>query len=439
MSLEEEMARRIIPSEGEAAALGDAMESLMAETRAYLEKNGIDAEPMFVGSAAKGTFLKDPDVDLFLMFPEGFPRRDMERLGLRAGLDLVGGGKMFADHPYIRGEYAGYEVDVVPCFAIKSTDRLLTSVDRTPFHTHYVLGNTDAAMRDQIRFLKAFMKGIGAYGAEPNRRGFSGYMCELLAIRYGGFRGAIEAGAKWRENVTISLGKKGAPMVAPIVLYDPVDPRRNVASAVHIDTLALYVAACRAYLKEPNEKFFFPAERVALGRDEIRVLNEKRGTKLITVVFERPEANEDNLHSQIWKTAYALARKLDAFTFNVVRFVHELGEGRVAIMFELERDTLSETHKHVGPPVWVESSERFLGKWRGNPHGEPFIEDGAWKVIAERPYVTAVDMLEAEAAISGIGRDIDPSTMTVLDHYATLRYGDAGMLTDLLDPRLPWD
>jgi len=42
-------------------------------------------------------------------------------------------------------------------------------------------------------------------------------------------------------------------------------------------------------------------------------------------------------------------------------------------------------------------------------------------------------------AISGIGRDIDPSTMTVLDHYATLRYGDAGMLTDLLDPRLPWD
>lgn len=439
MEFEDGMYASVVPTADETKALHATMDSLMEKTAEYLRAEGIDATPMFVGSAAKGTFLRNTDLDLFLMFPEGFPKKEMERLGLKAGEDILGGIRMFAEHPYTRGEYQGIEVDMVPCYAIKSTERLLTSVDRTPFHTHYVRDNADDSMKNQIRLLKQFMKGIGAYGAEPNRRGFSGYMCELLAMHYGGFRKAVEAASQWREGVTITPGKKGAPMVAPIIMYDPVDPRRNVASAVHIDTLALFIFACKSYLEKPDERFFFPKEREPLSRDELRAINEKHGTKLISVMFERPEANEDNLHSQVWKTSYALAKKLDAFTFNVLRFAHDMDGGRIAIIFELERDVLSETHKHVGPPVWVKSSDRFLDKWRDNEHGEPFIEDGAWKVIAERPYVSAEDMLEEEAAISGMGREIDPSTMTILDHYATLRYGDDWLLTELLDPTFPWE
>lgn len=439
MSVEDAALSRILPLPEEKEAVRETTERLKAETERYLSEKRINAEVRCVGSVAKGTFLTDPDIDLFVMFPEGTPRDHLEKRGLRIGEDILGGRKMYAEHPYITGRYGDFEVDLVPCYKVTTPEKMLSAVDRTPFHTDYVLSKTDEAMRDQIRLLKVFMKGIWAYGAEPNNRGFSGYLCELLVIRYGSFRAVIEAGATWKEGVAVSIEKKGPPMVAPLVVYDPVDPRRNVASAVHVDTFSLFISACKAYLKAPSEKFFFPAARTPLPTAELKRLAELHGSRLVTAKFKRPDINEDNLHSQMWKTRYALAKKLDAFSFNVLRSVHDLSGKDMVFVFELERDLLSKTFKHIGPPAWVSSAESFLDKWRTNEFGEPFIEDGSWKVIAERMYFTAAEMLADEAEISGIGREIDPDTMVIMDHDATLEKVDAGLLTDLLDPKLPWE
>lgn len=439
VSIEDAVLQRIVPGPELAEEIRATTERMKAETERYLEENNISADVRCVGSVAKGTFLTDPDIDLFVMFPNGTSREEMERRGLRIGEDILGGKRMYAEHPYITGRYGGFEVDMVPCYKVTSPEKMLSAVDRTPFHTDYVLSNTDAAMRDQIRLLKVFMKGIWAYGAEPNNRGFSGYLCELLVIRYGSFRAVLEAGAAWKEGISIAIDKKGPPMVAPLVFYDPVDPRRNVASAVHVDTFALFITACKAYLSNPSENFFFPSARVPLPAAELRRLVKVHGSRLLTATFKRPDINEDNLHSQMWKTRYALSKKLDAFSFNVLRTVHDLGNEELAFIFELERDLLSKTFKHVGPPVWVGSAESFLEKWRTNEFGEPFIEDGVWKVIAERMYFTAAEMLAEEAVFSGIGREIDPGTMRILDHDDTLSMADAGLLTELLDPKLPWE
>lgn len=439
VSVEDAVLRRIVPDPELSDRIRATTEKMTAETERYLAEKDIAAEVRCVGSVAKGTFLAEPDIDLFVMFPEDTPRETMEGKGLRIGEDILGGRKMYAEHPYTTGSYDGFEVDLVPCYKVTSPEKMLSAVDRTPFHTDYVLSKTDAAAKDQIRLLKTFMKGIWAYGAEPNNRGFSGYLCELLVIRYGDFRSVLEAGATWKEGVSISMDKKGPPMVAPLVFYDPVDPRRNVASAVHVDTFALFITACKAYLNEPSENFFFPNDRVPAPTSELRRLVKVHGSRLLTVIFKRPDINEDNLHSQMWKTRYALSKKLDAFSFNVLRAVHDLGREDLAFIFELERDLLSKTFKHVGPPVWVGSAGSFLEKWRNNEFGEPFIEDGSWKVIAERMYFTAAEMLADEAVFSGIGREIDPATMRILDHDDTLSMADAGLLTDLLDPKLPWE
>ena len=294
-------------------------------------------------------------------------------------------------------------------------------------------------MCDEIRLMKRFMKGIGTYGAEPNTRGFSGYMCELITIHYGGFIDAIIEAASWKEGVTIVLEKKGPPMVAPIVLYDPVDPRRNVASAVHIDTFAEFVVACRSYLKNPSKEFFFPNERRPLSMDELKNRTEHHGTRLITVMFDKPEINVDNLHAQEWKTQTAIAKKLDAFSFNVLRAVHTITDDKIVTVFELERDVLSKTCKHIGPPVWVKSSETFLAKWKDNEYGDPFVEEGHWTVIADRLYYTAAEMLKEEIEIAGIGREIDPRTMRILDHDTTLEETDPVLLSELLDPKHRWE
>lgn len=439
MSIESEVMDMIRPSEDLVKRINQAADSLMLEVKDYLLRNGIDAEPRFVGSFAKGTYLSDPDLDLFLMFPESAPIKQIAEIGLRMGEELINGKKMYAEHPYTTGKYMGFEVDMVPCYRIQTTEKLLSPVDRSPFHTDYILSKVDGRMRDEIRLMKAFMKGIGVYGAEPNTRGFSGYMCELITLHYGGFIDAILAAAEWKEGVTITIEKKGPPMVSPMVLYDPVDSRRNVASAVHIDTLALFITACRAYFRNPKKEFFFPNARTPLSRDAIRKITDVHGTRLITVTFDRPSINEDNLHSQIWKTEYAIAKKLDAFSFNVLRAVHDMTERKVRIIFELERDMLSKSYKHIGPPVWVKSSESFLLKWADNEYGKPFIEEGHWAVIAERQYFTVSEMLHDEIEMAGIGREIDPSTMKIADHETSIEKSDALLMSDLLDPRNSWE
>lgn len=439
MSLEETVLQKIRPTEQEAAAIRKTAAELKKKVESYLKETGDDIEVRFVGSVAKGTFLSDPDLDLFLLFPDTVSREDLERIGLRAGQDILCGKRMYAEHPYTRGMFGGLDVDMVPCFHLESTEKLLSAVDRTPFHTKYVLSRITDEQRDQVRLLKVFMKGIAAYGAEPNTRGFSGYLCELLIIHYGNFLNVIKAGAEWKEGVTIVMEKKGPPMTGPMVVYDPVDPKRNVASPVYIDTLSVFIAACKAYLHEPSEKFFFPSERRPMTTTDLRKRSDDHGSRLLTVVFDRPDVNTDNLYSQIWKTQYALEKKLNAYSFNVLRAVHDLGDDEIVIAYELERDVLSKTFKHIGPPVWVRSSESFLAKWKDNEHGRPFIEEGQWNVIADRRHSTAAEMIMEEGAMAGIGREIEIETMRLVEHEDTLRSTSALLLTELLDPLNPWE
>src|SRR5512136_1811576 len=64
-------------------------------------------EPMLVGSVAKGTHLKDPDVDLFMLFPSSTPIEELKRQGLEIGRRTIDGREHYAQHPYVRGLYKG--------------------------------------------------------------------------------------------------------------------------------------------------------------------------------------------------------------------------------------------------------------------------------------------------------------------------------------------
>ena len=439
MTLESEVLGKIKPTSKEIESLNRTANELKKAVEDYIREHNIDVEIRFVGSYAKDTFLSDPDLDLFILFPETAPHTELETVGLEIGEAITKGVRMYSEHPYIRGRYNGVDVDMVPSYALKSADKLRTAVDRTPFHTQYISEKLKEEQKDEVRLLKGFMKGIGVYGAEPNTRGFSGYMCELLVLYYGSFLKALGGAGEWKEGVSISIEKKGPPILGPLVVYDPVDQKRNVASAVHIDTMALFITASKAYLSSPSERFFFPRERPPYPREELERISERNGSRLITVVFDRPDIVEDNLYSQLWKTRYALTRKLNDFDYNVLRAVHEMYEKKLEIVFELERDVLSKTYKHAGPPVWVKAADSFLSKWKNNEYGPPFIEDGCWNVIAERMYFTAKEMLADEAAVSGIGREIDPRNMKIRDHETTLNETAPALLTELLDSKNSWE
>ncbi len=438
-ALEQSVLRRIVPSEDEILSISERAARLKSIVQEYILDHGIDIDIMFAGSFSKGTFLSNPDLDLFLMFPESVPKRELERIGLQAGEDILHGERMFSEHPYTRGVFEGLDVDMVPCYHLSSTDKLQSAVDRTPFHTAYICRTLTQEQRDQVRLLKKFMKNIGTYGAEQDSRGFSGYLCEVLVVRYGSFRGVLQGAQSWREGTVIEVEGRGPSMKAPLVVYDPVDPRRNMASSVHLDTMSLFIHAASEYLRCPDERFFFKPAREALTLEGLSGIATVHGSRLLSVVFRRPGVIEDSLFSQLWKTQIALERKLDEFSFEVLRATHSMDDERLTVVFELERDTLPRTRKHRGPPAWVKASENFLSKWRGNANGEPFIEDGVWMVIADRPYTRADEMVRGEAAMSGIGKNLDIGTMEVLDHDRTLECVDPLLITDLLVPKMPWE
>lgn len=439
--LETEILLEIVPSAEDIASINDRADRMVARIVECAACKGLDVCVRLAGSFSKGTFLSNPDLDVFLMFPQEMERKPMTTHGLSIGEEVLENPeRAFAENPYISGFFEGLDVDLVPCYKLKDASHIITSMDRTPFHTDYIISNLSDEGKNQVRLLKKFMKGIGTYGAEPLARGFSGYLCELLVVRYGSFREVLRSALTWKKNQTIFMeGLKGPNMKSALVFHDPVDPKRNVASAVHIDTMCRFIEAARAYLSRPGREFFFPSKRVPLGRDALTGIVDVNDSRLMTVSFDKPDILKESVDAQLWKTRYALCSKLCSYGFDVLRAIHATTDDSMVFVFEMQRDTLSRTHKHNGPPVWVDNAEKFLQRWVDNPHGAPFIEDGTWVVVADRPFRDSRLMIIKEAAVSGIGKDVDASTIKVLNHDETLAHTDALLLTELLQPRMPWE
>ena len=110
MELEDVVLERIVPSPETVASIQERADRLKALVEDYVASHGITAEARFAGSFSKNTFLADPDLDLFLMFPPEVSPEDLRRIGLQAGEDILHGERMFSDHPYTRGVFEGIEV-----------------------------------------------------------------------------------------------------------------------------------------------------------------------------------------------------------------------------------------------------------------------------------------------------------------------------------------
>ncbi len=103
------------------------------------------------------------------------------------------------------------------------------------------------------------MKGIGVYGAVNKVCGFSGYLAELLILKCGDFVGVIKEAAVWKSGTTISLAEEGdGSFRSPLVFIDPVDRDRKAASALSVDSFAVFISACGQYSKRKDRRFFFP-------------------------------------------------------------------------------------------------------------------------------------------------------------------------------------
>src|SRR5208337_5425101 len=191
----------------------------------------------------------------------------------------------YAEHPYINAVIDDVDVDLVPCYNVASAERIQSAVDRTPFHTRYITDKINGLI-DDVLLLKRFAKAGGIYGSDGMTEGFSGYLCELLVLRYGGFTPLLQAASEWRLHTLIDQEDHGAKEFSePLIVIDPVDPRRNVAAAVSLDRMAEFVEIARGYREAPSEKFFILPKEHPCSRDDLCEMLAMRGTALYAVTF----------------------------------------------------------------------------------------------------------------------------------------------------------
>ncbi|WP_336035150.1 CCA tRNA nucleotidyltransferase [Halobacterium yunchengense] len=423
---------RVDPTPAERRALAAAAERLADRAREAIADLPVDADVVQVGSTARGTWVAgDRDIDLFVRFPSDLPRDALEAYGLQVGNAVLPDGREeYAEHPYVKGEFEGYDVDLVPCYRLDAATDIQSAVDRTPFHNAYLEARLTDDLAADVRLCKQFLKGVGAYGSDLRTRGFSGYLTELLVVEYGGFRETLEAMRGWRPPVVVDPEDHAAASFDdPLVVVDPTDPERNVAAVVAAENVARVIHYAREFLADPGEAVFEPSTPDPLTAADVREHVADRGTTPLAVVFDAPDLVDDQLYPQLYRSRDGLARGLDDRGFSVLRAA-TWARDRAVLFAELAVSELPAVERHEGPPVYVEShAEGFYEKYAaGEDAYGPFLDGDRYVVERAREVRTAREFAERRLADVALGTHVE--SVVEAGDYDVLTGGDVASLAD---------
>jgi tRNA nucleotidyltransferase (CCA-adding enzyme) len=447
--------KRVTPRDDERKKIENLSKKLKNRVAFAAEELGIKTRVHVEGSVAKDTWLSnEPDIDVFMRLSKSTPRNSLGDVCLKVARKATRGSKQverFADHPYLEAFVERVRVNIVPCYDVKQGE-WMSATDRTPFHTDYI----------NKRLLKKFMKGTGVYGAEIKVGGFSGYLCELLILHYGSFLNTVKAFASHKERMAIDIagfydGRENELDLLfdePLVLVDPIDRARNVASAVRKKRLYDFIAAAQEFLKKPSLEFFYPPETVPLSAERMRQELKKRVSKIVFVVFGRVDAVPDVLWGQLYKSQRSLRKLVELNDFRVLRELAWSNEKDLNMfVFELEHCCIPLVKLHLGPPLDKESEcQKFIAKHVGKTEtiSGPYVEDGRWVVLVQRKFTDACDLLRQKLNGGGKNAGVAEQISQVLNKGFNIFLNEdiigvyvkdrefAAFLTDFLSGRPKW-
>ncbi|MFN7991773.1 MAG: CCA tRNA nucleotidyltransferase [Candidatus Micrarchaeia archaeon] len=354
---------------------------------------------VLTGSMAKKTFLRDKrDIDIFVLFDRSFPREGLEgavRRIMDSAFPLLEYQLSYAEHPYVRFHFEGRRIDLVPAYRITDSSERISAVDRSVLHTDFIIGALKPGQIGDVLLLKQFLRANSLYGAEIKIQGLSGYLCELLIVRYGSFQKLVKAASKWKEPVFIDIKGyyKGKKEVADalsrfgsmFVMVDPTDRNRNVAAALSRENLSRLIALSREFLSAPSEEFFFRTPPTF----EERVAAEWGKGELYLLSMPRPEVVDDVLWGQINKLVGQLGSALK--DFGPRKILPDDSRHLVRLAVILSKGTLPPTVQVAGPPL---SMKKHVALFRASHPGSRFTsKDKKIHATLRRPVTDASDAI----------------------------------------------
>ena len=347
------------------------------------------------GSYAKGTIVRGRiEVDIFIHYSPSTSREEIARKTIERSREVIAGHGgttrlRYAEHPYLEGFLNQVRVNVVPCYVVEP-GKWLSAVDRTPYHTEYVRRNLRREQVGDVQLLKALLMASNLYGAEIRVGGFSGYVCELLIIKYGSLADLLSEASRW--PIPMIIGDGGSELIprypnAAMILADPVDPLRNAAAAVTLESLSQFILLSRLFLSKPSIDYFRPAPATE---------PDARYRNLMAVVLENIDLKPpDIVWGEVRHTVEGIVRSLQHHGFTPLRWAGYVEESRGVILVELAETTLPPYHLHMGPPVNHPKAEEFIQKQLANPllAAGPWVSGNRLYALRRRTHRKAADLI----------------------------------------------
>ena len=327
------------------------------------------------GSFAKGTWLEnDTDIDFFVMIESTVERKEFEEIGKSVGLYALRKYKpylRYSEHPYVEGIVEGIvdgidegiRINIVPCYKVEK-NKWKSAADRSPFHTIFMQSKLNDYLKGQVRVLKKFLKSIGIYGSQISVSGFSGYVTEVLVLKYGSFRDVLQTFADLKSNYIISIESLNEKAIgkfdSPIIIIDPIDSNRNLGAAISSECLAKFVLASRLFLKEPSIEFF---KRPL--KSSSKIINSIKSNLLI-IEFKIQKRSPDILWGQLKRKLTSISRQLENARFKVIKKICFTDEKEHAVfIFMIEFTNLSKLNLNLGPEIFRKHETDSFIKKRG--------------------------------------------------------------------------
>ncbi|QQR92693.1 MAG: CCA tRNA nucleotidyltransferase [Candidatus Iainarchaeum archaeon] len=384
--------KRITPSPSDARAEQAMVRRLLREIK---KTKGPHLSALLCGSMARNTHLRgDRDLDIFVFYSPKLKRESFEKNGLQLAHKIFGKHfheEVYSEHPYVRGNIDGFDVEIVPTYKVEKASDKLSAVDRTPFHAQYMRKHLSKQQCGEVRLLKQFLKGIQAYGADVKNQGVPGYLVEILILRYGTFLKAVQAMSQWKNNTVIDLEEQhSTPQDAlkqfnntHLLVIDPTDMSRNVAAALSFNQFARMIMAARQFLAAPKERFFFAHESPSMTLPQIK--SHLAMQELMGIHFPFPkETVEDVMWGQLLRVSKKMQHGLEAKDYCIRRhFFWTDGQEHAFIIFDVENPSLQSSKLRIGPSVFDATHVEHFLRAHPKPLSGPRIEEG--KVVLEIP------------------------------------------------------
>ena len=310
------------------------------------------------GSGAKGTWLKTFDADIFALFDYSKFRDKSDELSdiLESILKkkFKGIARIHGSRDYFQIKESKFTFEIIPILKIRKAEQAKNITDVSPLHSSWV--RKHKKLINEMRLTKQFCQAQNAYGAESYIRGFSGYVCEVLAVYYGSFLNLAKSAAKWQDKTVVDVQKyyKGkdvfkivntSKLISPLIVIDPVQKDRNAAAALSSEKFSAFKRAAKEFLKNPSREFFAKKDLYSA------FLKESKNRKLIRIAAKPLSGKADVVGSKLLKIFEFLSHQLEKNGFKAKSGWEWDKKNDAVLYFLMENKKLPKFVELEGPPL----------------------------------------------------------------------------------------